>query len=95
MYRVNDRYAHIMLIVPASPPLDPLPPSPLPRFSYPLSEEDQAEERAPSIPGHEEGVSPELITMPSRFETAQEKGNIDVWWLYDDGGTCMRETCDN
>ncbi len=30
---------------------------------------------------------PEIITMPSRFERVQEKGFIDVWWLYDDGGT--------
>jgi len=32
---------------------------------------------------------PELITMPSRFESIQKKGNIDVWWLYDDGGVCV------
>lgn len=42
-------------------------------------------------PGSSDGVvapviTPEIITMPSRFETVQEKGNIDVWWLYDDGG---------
>ena len=38
-------------------------------------------------PGSEAPViTPEIITMPSRFETVQEKGNIDVWWLYDDGG---------
>ena len=30
---------------------------------------------------------PEVITMPSRFEKVQDKGFIDVWWLYDDGGT--------
>ena len=29
---------------------------------------------------------PEIITMPSRFEQIQDKGYIDVWWLYDDGG---------
>lgn len=31
-------------------------------------------------------TTPEIITMPSRFEKVQEKGFIDVWWLYDDGG---------
>ena len=31
-------------------------------------------------------ITPEIITMPSRFEKVQEKGFIDVWWLYDDGG---------
>lgn len=30
--------------------------------------------------------APEIITMPSRFEEKQDKGNIDVWWLWDDGG---------
>ena len=29
---------------------------------------------------------PELVTMPSRFEEVQQKGTIDVWWIYDDGG---------
>ena len=33
-----------------------------------------------------EDTTPEIITMPSRFDHVQEKGNIDVWWLYDDGG---------
>ena len=28
----------------------------------------------------------DLVTMPSRFEKAQQKGTIDVWWIYDDGG---------
>ena len=37
---------------------------------------------------------PELVTMPSRFEKVQEKGTIDVWWIYDDGGTiCMHVHC--
>ena len=31
-------------------------------------------------------TTPEIVTMPSRFEEKQEKGYIDVWWLYDDGG---------
>ena len=31
----------------------------------------------------------ELITMPSRFEERQPAGFIDVWWLYDDGGTIV------
>ena len=34
----------------------------------------------------EEDDTPEIITMPSRFDQVQEKGYIDVWWLYDDGG---------
>ena len=37
--------------------------------------------------GSREDSAPEIITMPSRFDQVQEKGNIDVWWLYDDGGT--------
>lgn len=31
-------------------------------------------------------TTPEIITMPSRFEKVQDRGYIDVWWLYDDGG---------
>ena len=27
--------------------------------------------------------------MPSRFDQVQEKGYIDVWWLYDDGGIIL------
>lgn len=34
----------------------------------------------------QEDDTPEIITMPSRFDQVQEKGYIDVWWLYDDGG---------
>ena len=37
---------------------------------------------APSLPQE----APELVTMPSRFEQVQQKGTIDVWWIYDDGG---------
>ena len=33
-----------------------------------------------------ESSNPEIITMPSRFEKTQDRGFIDVWWLYDDGG---------
>ena len=33
--------------------------------------------------------SPELVTMPSRFEMVQQKGTIDVWWIYDDGGLSL------
>ncbi len=29
----------------------------------------------------------EIMSLPSRFEKKQESGHIDVWWLYDDGGT--------
>ena len=51
---------------------------------------DDLEEQHP----HEDGLTattilevvPELVTMPSRFESVQKKGNLDVWWLYDDGG---------
>ncbi len=34
-----------------------------------------------------ESSHPDIVTMPSRFEKSQERGFIDVWWLYDDGGT--------
>ncbi|XP_064390223.1 solute carrier family 12 member 3-like isoform X2 [Halichondria panicea] len=36
-----------------------------------------------------ESSHPEIVTMPSRFEKSQEKGFIDVWWLYDDGGLAI------
>ena len=36
--------------------------------------------------GPQDDSAPEIITMPSRFDQVQEKGYIDVWWLYDDGG---------
>ena len=50
--------------------------------------DDELIEPVPPSPPHEDEVEPvqELITMPSRFENVQEKGYIDVWWLYDDGG---------
>ena len=44
-------------------------------------EPEQEEEEGPR-----EDSTPEMITMPSRFDQVQEKGYIDVWWLYDDGG---------
>jgi solute carrier family 12 sodium/potassium/chloride transporter 2 len=31
----------------------------------------------------------ELVTMPSRFEQVQQRGTIDVWWIYDDGGLAI------
>lgn len=37
-------------------------------------------------------AGPEIVTMPSRFERVQENGNIDVWWLYDDGGEVILTT---
>jgi hypothetical protein len=40
---------------------------------------------APSLPQE----APELVTMPSRFEQVQQKGTIDVWWIYDDGGLAI------
>ena len=54
-------------------------------------------ERGPvndQTPGGEESgtnnsSTEELITMPSRFEERQPTGFIDVWWLYDDGGTMV------
>ena len=51
--------------------------------------DDELSEPAAPPTLHEEEVEqvPELVTMPSRFEKVQEKGYIDVWWLYDDGGT--------
>jgi len=56
-------------------------------YSHRLVLDDELIEPVPPSPPHEE-VEPvqELITMPSRFESVQEKGYIDVWWLYDDGG---------
>ena len=33
------------------------------------------------------------ITMPSRFDQVQNKGYIDVWWLYDDGGDVLCIAC--
>ncbi len=79
---IRDHPLSVVILSLVSPPSLPLPP---PSYSYPLVEEETMD-GAPSIPGREEGVTPELITMPSRFETLQEKGYIDVWWLYDDGG---------
>ncbi len=52
-----------------------------------ISFEAQAEQNG----GTATDVLPEVISMPSRFETVQQKGNIDVWWLYDDGGTLLTE----
>ena len=46
---------------------------------------DQTEEGEGS--GTSNSSTEELITMPSRFEERQNAGFIDVWWLYDDGGT--------
>ena len=43
----------------------------------------EVEEPLPSLP--------EIMTMPSRFGMIQEKGYIDVWWLYDDGGKVNEE----
>ncbi len=43
--------------------------------------------------GSHEDSAPEIITMPSRFDQVQEKGYIDVWWLYDDGGKTTVLSC--
>jgi hypothetical protein len=50
------------------------------------SEPGQGEEEEEEGEGSHEDSAPEIITMPSRFDQVQEKGYIDVWWLYDDGG---------
>ena len=65
--------------------------APLPRLMF---DDELSEPAAPPTP-HEEEVEqvPELVTMPSRFEKVQEKGYIDVWWLYDDGGTALYHVC--
>ena len=65
--------------------------APLPRLMF---DDELSESAAPPTP-HEEEVEqvPELVTMPSRFEKVQEKGYIDVWWLYDDGGTALYHVC--
>ena len=55
--------------------------------SMPL--EDDYSEPPESLPPEEVVTPPELITMPSRFEQVQERGYIDVWWLYDDGGQTL------
>ena len=54
--------------------------------SYRLSFEDEPSEPPASLAQEEVDTPPELITMPSRFEQVQERGYIDVWWIYDDGG---------
>ena len=57
-----------------------------------MDDEELAAVGEPGQEGEEEGEgshedsAPEIITMPSRFDQVQEKGYIDVWWLYDDGG---------
>ena len=57
-----------------------------------MDDEELAGGGEPGQEGEEEGEgshedsAPEIITMPSRFDQVQEKGYIDVWWLYDDGG---------
>lgn len=47
-------------------------------------DDDEGQRRSSVISSPE---APELVTMPSRFEEVQQKGTIDVWWIYDDGGT--------
>ena len=43
-------------------------------------------ERTASMASSAAREGPELVTMPSRFEKVQQRGTIDVWWIYDDGG---------
>jgi solute carrier family 12 sodium/potassium/chloride transporter 2 len=30
-----------------------------------------------------------IYEMVNRFKAKQKKGNIDVWWIYDDGGLTL------
>lgn len=34
-------------------------------------------------------ISNDILKAMNVFNTKQEKGTIDVWWLYDDGGLTM------
>jgi solute carrier family 12 sodium/potassium/chloride transporter 2 len=40
-----------------------------------------------------EPIKPEpqinIYEMANRFKVKQKKGNIDVWWIYDDGGLTL------
>lgn len=51
-----------------------------------LDEAGGSQQQPGSSDGEAPVVIPEIVTMRSRFENVQEKGNIDVWWIYDDGG---------
>lgn len=31
----------------------------------------------------------EILNSVTLFQRKQKKGIIDVWWLYDDGGSCL------
>ena len=57
-----------------------------PRLRFEDEEEEVVRRRVSSTPSQE---GPELVTMPSRFERVQEKGTIDVWWIYDEGGKLL------
>ena len=62
------------------------PPPPLPCRLVMEEEEEEEEGRVGSELAAANEAVPDIITMPSRFETPQGRGYIDVWWLYDDGG---------
>ena len=32
-------------------------------------------------------IDKEMVKFVNRFQRKQNKGTIDVWWLFDDGGT--------
>jgi hypothetical protein len=34
-----------------------------------------------------------ILNNITRFQRKQPKGLIDVWWLYDDGGTLLQVKC--
>jgi len=35
-------------------------------------------------------VSPQQLQNMYRFHRKKQRGNVDVWWLFDDGGTSWR-----
>lgn len=51
---------------------------------YPFEDEEEGQVKSASSSSSKEGL--EMVTMPSRFEKVQDKGTIDVWWIYDEGG---------
>jgi len=40
----------------------------------------------PLLDPHGNTVPKEIVDGLTHFQKRQERGNIDVWWLYDDGG---------
>ena len=89
----DDTYTYAMVAVrkrmaPRKEPVPTLSPPPPPHCRLVMEEEEEEEEEGrvgSELAAANEAV-PDIITMPSRFETPQGRGYIDVWWLYDDGG---------